>query len=182
MSRNRFRRSLLVILAAPALALAGVACIEPAAGTVTTPAAPTQSAASRLPQLLSQLQGAGAGLELMDSPSSQVLGAQDQQGKFTDTGTPAATATTSATPGTTPTSLAVVNPTNTPRPGATATPVRTTAATATPTAAAGTPTPTPTAAATATTTTTATTTATATPTLTPTPRPSPPSEGTPPTE
>ena len=110
-------RRLLALPAIATIAIAGSACLGYAPeGSVATPAAPGQNAASRLPELLSQLQGAGAGLELLDSPSNQVLAAQDQQGKFADETTPTVTATVTGTRTVTPTSVAQTNPTNTPRP------------------------------------------------------------------
>lgn len=165
-----FPLRLAMLLPAVGLLASGCLGLQPD-GTAATPAAPTQGASSRLPQLLQQLQGgSGAGLELFDAPANQVLAAQDQQGKFTDTVTPSATATATtsltATPRATPTSIAL-NPGRTPTPTATASP----SSTFTPT-----PTSTP----------TGTVTPTATPTPTPTPTPTtpatPPSEGTPPTE
>lgn len=143
------------------------ACLGyPADGTVATPAAPADSQPSRLPELLSQLQGqGGTGLEVFNGTQNQVLAAQDASGKsYTDPGTPTATPTSApATP--TKTATPTQKPeasTPTPRPttsGATQTP--TPSATASPAS-----------------------TATATPTQTPTPTPSPTAtaELTPPTE
>lgn len=178
------RTGRLLVLAVPVLL--GSACLGyPAEGAVATPVAPGQGAASRLPQLLQQLQGSGAGanLELFDQPSSQVLGAQDAQGKDTSS-TPAATASATAPATAQPTSINLVNPTNTPTPRTTPTRTPTAAPTPQPTATAS-----PSATATATTTATASATATATPTptatSTPTPTPTraaPPTEGRPPTE
>ena len=162
--------------------LSATACMGyPADGSVSTPLPPGQnSAPSRLPQLLSQLQQGGAGMELFDGAQNQVLAAQDQQGKTADTATPGSSATATATP----TRTAAANQrdatsTPTPRLG-TATP--TSAVTGTPTGSASTTTPTTTATATTTPSTTPTGTAT-------TPSGAPPSEGggasnsgTPPTE
>lgn len=152
-------------------------------GSVATPPPPGASDGSRLPQLLSQLQGAGAGIELLDGSQSQVLAAQDAQGKEAPSET--ATVAGDRTPGATSTPVPGTptragTPTRTPTPprtptqsgegGTTPTPTATPSPTATPTS---TPTPTP----------------TATPTATSTPVPTPPSEGgggtasgTPPTE
>lgn len=167
MNRQRLHRAALPLFAVAALL--GSACLGyPAEGTVGTPQAPGQDGASRLPSLLSQLQGAGAGLELFDAtPASQVLAAQDQQGKDL----PAAIPTPSATTTPTPTSIPFVpSPTGTPTapPG-------------------GSPTATPTTPPSPTATPSATATPTATPTQTPTPTPTLPTEGggatpTPPTE
>lgn len=160
---------------------ASTACLGvPADGTLTTPNAPdTSTQTSRLPTLLQQLQGGNAGVELFDAtPSSEVLGVQDQQGKdvgstATATSTPGpGTPTVAATPTTqfvtaTPTLRSntqpvIVNtptPTQTPQPGATATLTATAVPpTATPTAIPPTFTP---------------TTVPPTPTRTPTPQPTP---------
>lgn len=161
---------------------ASTACLGvPTDGSLTTPGAPdTSTQTSRLPTLLQQLQGGNAGVELFDAtPSSEVLGVQDQQGKDegstatpTNTpgpGTPTAVVTATAQVVTaTPTARAntpqpiVVNtptPTNTPQPGATATPTATPVPpTATPTAIPPTFTP---------------TVVPPTPTRTPTPQPTP---------
>ena len=55
---------------------------------VATPNEPgTSNSTSRLPQLLSQLQGsAGGGLELLDGSQSQVLAAQAAGGKDAENG------------------------------------------------------------------------------------------------
>jgi len=140
-------------------------------GSVATPAPQGQSGGSRLPQLLSQLQGAGAGMEVFsETPQNEVLAAQNQDpGKGAATATPSPTSTV-AGDRTTPT------PTATPRPG-----------TPTPTPRPGTPTPTatpgasegatPTATPTASPTPTPSPSPTPTPTRTPTPTPRPPTEG-----
>ena len=138
-------------------------------GSVATPAPQGQSGGSRLPQLLSQLQGAGAGMEVFsETPQNEVLAAQDQEpGK----------AAPSTTPGASPTATVAgdrTTPTPTPRPG-----------TPTPTPRPGSPTPTPagsegvtpTSTPTATPTRTPTPTPTPTSTPTPTPTPRPPTEG-----
>lgn len=166
----------------PAVVLLGSACmVPPADGSVVTPVAPGNEAPSRLPQLLSQLQNSsGAGLELFDGGSqSQVLAAQDAQGKTV----PGATETVAGarTPSPTTTAPEGATSTPTPRPG---TPTRTPSVTSTPTPPAATATP---SATTTAGTPTATATATPTPTQTPTPTPTLPSEGggsggTPPTE
>jgi len=148
------RKAALLLL--PLAAFGGTACLGYAAdGTVATPAAPGQTSPSRLPQLLSQLQGGSAGLELFDAtPQSQVLAAQDAQGKSGDATAPAGgTVAGAKTPGITP--IAQQPPgtnTPTPRPG-----------TPTPTPGPGTPTAQPTA--------TPTATATSSPSPTPTPTP-----------
>ena len=171
-----------VLLALPLVLLTTTGCLTNAAdGMVATPNQPgTSSSTSRLPQLLSQLQGsAGGGLELLDGSRSQVLAAQEAGGKDA-----AATVTGSPTPSiATPIGTARAGATATPRPESatvTATP-RPGAATATATA-----TPSATANATATATATATPTATATAQPTATPNATPPSEGggrgTPPSE
>lgn len=171
----------MLVLGGPVLLATG--CVGyPVDGTLATPAAPGQDAASRLPQLLQQLQGANAtaGLELFDQPSNQVLAAQDQQGKDTAPSTVTATPV-QGSPTPAATSIGLQPPaTPTPRPPTpTRTPTGSTPA-ATPSANATpeTPTPTPTATATA----TASTTPTPTSTPTPTPTTLPPTEGTPPTE
>ncbi len=149
----------------------------PAEGAVATPPPPGQQGESRLPSLLSQLQGGGASMELFEgTPTSQVLAAQDAQGKSGDGSTPLATQTVAGakTPGPTvvPATPTPRNtrgtPTRTPEGGQGSTPTASPTATATPT---GTPTATP------------TTTPTATPTIpsegggaSPTPQP-PPTEG-----
>src|SRR5262245_39721733 len=52
----------------------------PTDGNLATPVAPAPQGASRLPELLRQLQQGGAGMELFDQPQSDVLAAQDSQG------------------------------------------------------------------------------------------------------
>ena len=145
-----------VLLAFPLLLLTTTGCLTNAAdGMVATPNQPgTSSSTSRLPQLLSQLQGsAGGGLELLDGSQSQVLAAQEAGGKDA-----AATVTGSPTP-------SIATPIGTARAGATATP-RPESATVTATPRPGNATPTATATAIANVTATATGTATATPTAT----------------
>ena len=170
-----------VLLAFPLVLLTTTGCLTNAAdGMVATPNQPgTSSSTSRLPQLLSQLQGsAGGGLELLDGSQSQVLAAQEAGGKDA-----AATVTGSPTPSiATPIGTARAGATSTPRPESatvTATP-RPGTATATATATA-TPSATANATATATATATVTATATATPTATAqptaTPIATPPPEG-----
>ncbi len=166
-------------------AFSGTACmgLQAAAGGVATPAAPAQGTTSRLPQLLQQLQKDTAGLELFDAPSSEVLAAQDQQGKLnpldpTVTPTSVVVATTTApTPTPTPNRGSTRAATTATALPATPTPLSTATPTATTTA---TPTPTPTATSTPTPTATPSPTATATPTATASPTPR--TEGTPPTE
>lgn len=169
----RRKRPWSLALLAP-LALVSAGCLGYAPpGTVTTPGAPGESTETRLPQLLQQLQGAGAGLELFDAtPSSQVLAAQDTNGGKDDP-TPSTTASATQSP-TTIAQLpgATATPTGGSAPGTTTTPSGTATTTPAPTATA---TPSPTA------------TATPTPTVPPeeTPPPVPPSEGSgapPPTE
>jgi hypothetical protein len=165
----------------PAVLVFGSACmVTPADGSVGTPVPPGDQAPSRLPQLLSQLQNStGAGLELFDGGTqSQVLAAQDAQGKTA----PDATGTVAGARTPSPTAQAPESSTSTPtpRPG---TPTRTPNATATPTRPAGTATPGSAMTPTPSETSSATPTPSATSTLTPTP----PSEGggsggTPPTE
>ena len=185
---SRQHRRFGVLLAVPLLLLTTTGCLTNAAdGMVATPNQPgTSSSTSRLPQLLSQLQGsAGGGLELLDGSRSQVLAAQEAGGKDA-----AATVTGSPTP-------SIATPIGTARAGATATP-RPESATVTATPRPGNATATSTAntnvTATATGTATATPTATAKPSATPTatavptatPIATPPSEGggrgTPPSE
>lgn len=157
MSAKHPRRWLAPVLGLAPLALVSAGCLGyPVEGAVGTPVPPGQDNQTRLPQLLQQLQGAGAGLELFDAtPSSQVLAAQDEQGKgnASPAGTVAGTrtptsiaqvpgATTTTTPaggGSTPTATSI--PTDTPgEPSdATPTPTPTSTATTTPTAS---PTPT----------------------------------------
>ena len=113
-------------------------------GSVATPAPQGQSGGSRLPQLLSQLQGAGAGMEVFsETPQNEVLAAQDQEpGKAAPSTTPGASPTaTVAGDRTTPTPTPAGSEGVTPTPTPTATPTRTPTPTPTPTS---TPTPTPT--------------------------------------
>ncbi|MGE5596060.1 MAG: hypothetical protein ACM3S1_08505 [Hyphomicrobiales bacterium] len=140
--RPRFAASLIAL---PLLALAMTGCLGyPAEGAVATPTAPGQSGGSRLPQLLAQLQGSGAGLELFDAPTSQVAAAQDQQQNKFD----GSTATIS--PGsTTPRPTSTVAGTRTPGSGTDSRPLEPTqsagdTATPTPTEPPATATPTPT--------------------------------------
>lgn len=161
---TRSRIWALVLL--PALAVATTACMGyPADGNVLTPGSPSQTASSRLPSLLQQLQGnGGAGLEVFDGSENQVLAAQDAQGKSVPVASPSPTATDTvagtstarpATPTPTPRSASA----QTAPPAATPTGAATSTATA---ASSATPTSAPT------TTTTATPTATrVTPTATP---------------
>jgi hypothetical protein len=162
-----------------AFALLGSACMGyPAAGAMATPPPSDQSAPSRLPQLLAQLQQGSASLELFDAtPASQVLGIQDSEGKTNATVSPSVSAASN------PTTTGTVSGTRTPTPPATGTPRPSTTqpsepsptvatATATPGAATATPSPA----------------ASATPAATPSPAPTatytptavrPPTEGTP---
>lgn len=169
--RYQIRRSRLVPLlgvAVAAFAVLSSGCMTYPEGTVGTPVAPGQSDGSRLPQLLSQLQGAGAGIELLDGSQSEVLAAQDAQGKEASTAT--ATVAGEKTPGTTTTPAGTPTragtPTKTPTPTRTPTQAPESGTTPTPTS-----TPTPTA--------TPTSATTQAPTATPTPtvNPNPPSEG-----
>ena len=187
------KRRLAFIVGWVPVVIGTTACLATPNGLVTTPGAPTQGAASRLPSLLSQLQSAsGAGLDVFSgTPQSQVLAAQDAQGKGTgivNLGTPIVTSTAS------PPSVAgasnttgAVGATPTLRPGSATTTA--TAGNGTTTPGASSPSPTGTAPTTATATSSATPTATPTlagPTATPTPS-GPPREsggaaGTPPPE
>lgn len=157
--RRAFRRTAAGLLGALAVLSAG--CMQYAPdGSVATPVPPGQSDSSRLPQLLSQLQGAsGAGVEVF-AGQNEVLAAQDAPGK-SPTSTPLAG---KEAPGATST----VAGEKTPNPGAaTPTPTRspTPATTARPSSEGQSPTPVPTA--------TPTPTSTPTPTATPSPTPSP---------
>lgn len=129
--RRLKRTAGVAILALAALPAAG--CMNYAAdGSVVTPPPPAESSASRLPQLLSQLQGSGAGVEVFgDDAQSQVLAAQDEE-------------TTGKSDGASPDGAAAVVPTPTPTSGATVAGTRTPSATATPRPSQGAPTPTPT--------------------------------------
>lgn len=174
------RRTLLLATASlGAFGLLSTGCMQYAAdGSVVTPAPPGDTASSRLPQLLSQLQGSGANIELLDGSENQVLAAQEAGGK-------AAPDETSTVAG-----ESTKGPTSTPVPGTptrATTPTRTATPTRTPTQSpedSTTPSPTPSPTATV----TASPTPTPSPTATPTPIPGPPSEGsggsggTPPTE
>ena len=148
----RQKRLLPAAAALGALAFVSTGCMQYAPdGSVATPPPPGQTDSSRLPQLLSQLQGAGAGVEVFDGTQSDVLAAQDAPsptpvpGK--DAGPPATStvagertpnpASPTATPTRTPTPTRTAAPGNE---GETSTP--TPASTPTPTAP---PTPTPTA-------------------------------------
>lgn len=154
---KRLRNLAIGIALLPLTTILAAGCLAYAPdGSVATPAPPGQNGQSRLPQLLSQLQGAGAGIEIFtETPRNEVLAAQNEEpGK-------------AAPPPDTPT------PTTSPTPTATVAGDRTTP-TPTPTR---TPTPTPTPTATPTSTPTATPTSTPTPTPTPSPTPTPPTEG-----
>jgi len=154
---RRFRVRLVATTGLSLVAIASAGCLGYAPeGTVATPPPPSSDGStSRLPQLLSQLQGGGAGVEIFDGSQNEVLAAQDTQGKAADdTGTPAATATVAgaSTPGPTstptPGSLPLEQPTSSPSATATAAPSTTPTATPTPSAtppptAVPTPTPTP---------------------------------------
>ena len=154
----------------PALVLLTTACVGyPTEGLVGTPTAPGEDAQSRLPALLSQLQGGSAGLELFDgTPTSEVAAAQETASR---TATPANNKIDSGTITPTPTASGTVAGTRTPG-NNNGLPLEPTA-TATPTPATATPQPTETA------TLTPTETATPVPTesVVPTPPPTPPTEG-----
>lgn len=111
--KRRLRLRLVAAVAIfPALAVAASGCLGyPADGLIATPTAPSEGAASRLPQLLSQLQGGSAGLELFDGTTNEVLGEQD------GSVTPSVTAGTGSTATHTPT------PTGQKEPGASQTPL-----------------------------------------------------------
>ncbi len=155
--RRLKRTAGVAILALAALPAAG--CMNYAAdGSVVTPPPPAESSASRLPQLLSQLQGSGAGVEVFgDDAQSQVLAAQDEETGKSDGASPDGTTT--------------VAPTPTPTSGATVAGARTPSATATPRPSQGAPTPTPTPQVSEASPPTPTPTATPKPTMTPTPAP-----------
>ncbi|HML98641.1 MAG TPA: hypothetical protein PKD75_09195, partial [Tepidiformaceae bacterium] len=111
------RRTAAGLLAVLAMLSAG--CMQYAPdGSVATPPPPGQSDSSRLPQLLSQLQGAsGAGVEVFDG-QNEVLAAQDAPGQ---TPTPTPLAGKDA-----PSATSTVAGEKTPNPaGSTATPVPT---------------------------------------------------------
>ncbi len=81
----RVRRRALVA-ASPLLLLSLTACMGYPAQPLNQPGtaptmAPHEAGESRLPSLISQLQGGGAGLELFDGSQNEVLAAQDAQGK-----------------------------------------------------------------------------------------------------
>lgn len=136
----RGHRIVPALLAFPVLLLATAGCVGyPAQGLVGTPTTPAEtSGTSRLPQLLSQLQGGSAGLELFDR-QNDVLAAQDEAsrtptaGKTTgDTPTPATSTPTPGSTTTPPTSLPLNPGTPTPTPATeTATPTPTTVPTET---------------------------------------------------
>lgn len=189
---SRFRRKTFVA-AAPLLLLSLTACMGYPAQPLNQPGtaptmAPHEAGESRLPSLLSQLQGGGAGLELFDGSQNEVLAAQDAQGKPGDEDTTASpTPNTNASAPATPTPAgSVSNPSPAPSNPAQPTPsLGLTPPTATPTVAEPTVTPTP----------EPTSEGTATPTFTPTATPVPPTAtptpaapqsegdaGTPPTE
>lgn len=129
-------------------------------GTVATPGASSQSS-SRLPDLLSQLQGGGAGIEVLDGQQSEVLAAQDSPTPTPVPGKQAPSGTSTVAGAKTP------NPGGTPQPTSTLTRTPTLAPTTAPGNEGYTATPAQTA------TPTPTATATPTPTLTPTPTPTP---------
>lgn len=129
-------------------------------GTVATPGASSQSS-SRLPDLLSQLQGGGAAIEVLDGQQSEVLAAQDSPTPTPVPGKQAPSGTSTVAGAKTP------NPGGTPQPTSTLTRTPTLAPTTAPGNEGYTATPTQTA------TPTPTATATPTPTLTPTPTPTP---------
>ncbi|MEO8541587.1 MAG: hypothetical protein ABI577_17730, partial [bacterium] len=158
--RSRTQRTRVLMVGGGAIgvfALLSSACMQYPDGTVATPASGGQTEGSRLPQLLSQLQGAGAGIELLDGSQQQVLAAQDAQGKEApsetatvagektpgSTTTPAGTPTRAGTPTKTPTPTRTV--TQAPEGGTTPTAVPSATATPSPTS-----TPTPTATSTST--------------------------------
>lgn len=168
-----------VLLAGFGLVSTGCLGYAPEDGVATPPPPSSDGSTSRLPALLSQLQGGGAAVEIFDGSQNQVLAAQDEQGKAGDAGTatdpvPTPTVAGAATPGAQATATPAAGSIGFTQPTVTATP----SASATPS-----PSATPTPAATS----TPTTGPTATPTNTPVPTiPSeadPPSEGgLPPTE
>ena len=178
--RSRSRRTTIrtaALAASGAFVLLSSACLGyPMEGAVATPPPPGSTGESRLPSLLSQLQGSGAGMEVFDGSQSEVLGAQDgENAGVTVTPAPAQPTATPTPPGDKgssgpgPTPVQTVAGANTPNPspggsnegpGPTATP---------------TPSPTPGQASEATPTPSPTPTNTPTPTATPTPA-LPPSE------
>lgn len=179
-----------VVVASPFLLLSLTACMGYPAQPLNQPGtaptmAPHEAGESRLPSLLSQLQGGGAGLELFDGSQNEVLAAQDAQGKPGDEETGTTPDPDVSVPATPTPAGAVNNPApnpSVPPPSLGQTPPTPTPAPAQPTA---TPTAEPTEEPTATPTPTLTPTPTAVPpTATPTPS-APQSEGdagTPPTE
>ena len=158
---RRLRTAALAVIGVPVLL--STACMGyPMEGAVATPPPPGTTGESRLPALLTQLQGAGAGMEVFDGTQNDVLGAQDGDDGGA-TGTPAASAPTPTPtpPGdkghtdTVPTPVQTVAGANTPAPrptqgtnegNPTATPTRTPTGTPTqqPSEASPTPSPTPT--------------------------------------
>jgi len=172
----RSRRRYAALLGVPMVALAVSACTGfPAEGFIATPTAPAPQGQSRLPQLLSQLQSGGAGLELFGDRTNEVAAARDEatptQTPFAKGSGPVNTPTPSATTPTGTPSLAGPTSTPTPPPGD-GSPTPTTTASPAPTeTATSTPTPEP----------------TESPSPAPTPRPATPTptiptEATPPTE
>jgi hypothetical protein len=161
-----------VVLVGCGLVFTGCLGYAPEGGVATPPPPSSDGSTSRLPALLSQLQGGGAAVEVFDGSQNEVLAAQDEQGKAGDDPTatdPPATETVAgaATPGAQATATPAPGSIGFAQPTATTTPAPST--TASPSA---TPTPTP------------TSTPTAGPTATPTATPVPtiPSEGDPPSE
>lgn len=160
-------------------ALFSTACMGyPMEGAVATPPPPGTTGESRLPSLLTQLQGAGAGMEVFDGSQNDVLGAQDGDDSgvtvtpsvFVPTATPTPPGDKGDT-GSNPTPIQTVAGANTPAPrptqgtnegNPTVTPTPTPTPTQGPSEASPTPSPTPT--------------NTPAPTATPTPV-QPPSEG-----
>lgn len=135
---SRVQRWRWLLWCAPLIALSGTACmgLQPpvAGGPGPTPAA---SGASRLPQLLQQLQAGSANLQLFESSATpaaqaQVAGIQDGPLK-TPTALPG-TFTGGATATPTPTPTPTLKPTATTTPTATSTAVPSPTATASPTA------------------------------------------------
>ncbi len=158
----RRERLLPAAAALGALAFVSTGCMQYAPdGSVATPPPPGQTDSSRLPPLLSPLQGAGAGVEVFDGTQSDVLAAQDAASPTTVPGKDAGLPATSTVAGE-----------RTPNPvSPTATPTRTPTPARTPAPGNEGQTPTPTPSATPTPTPTTTSTATPTPTVTPSPTP-----------
>ena len=102
LARLHSRRLALLAAGLPILLLVTTGCLANGTGLIGTPGAPTETGSSRLPSLLQQLQGSGgAGLEVFGTPQSQVLAAQDVEGKDTgptNFGTPITTVSPAATP------------------------------------------------------------------------------------